>query len=66
MGPGQIKNSGATGAFALLVNLTQTPTPTGFVSVVAGQTRYFQAWHRDAIGGSATSNFTNGLAVTFN
>jgi hypothetical protein len=65
-GPGQIKNSGTTGAFALLLDLTQTPTPTGFVSVTAGQTRYFQSWHRDAVGGNATSNFTNGLAVTFN
>jgi hypothetical protein len=64
-GPGQIKNSGATGAFSLLLNLTQIPTPTGFVPAVVGQTRYFQCWHRDAVGGNATSNFTNGLSVTF-
>jgi hypothetical protein len=65
VGPGEIKNSGVTGAFSLLVDLTQTPTPTGFVSVTVGETRYFQVWHRDAIGGVTTSNFTNGLAVTF-
>jgi hypothetical protein len=65
VGPGQIKNSGSMGAFALLLNLTQTPTPTGFVSVAPGQTYYFQTWHRDAVAGAATSNFTNGLAVTF-
>jgi hypothetical protein len=64
-GPGQIKNSGVTGEFSLLLNLTQIPTPTGFVTAVAGQTRNFQAWHRDAVGGVATSNFTDGLAVTF-
>ena len=64
-GPGQIKNSGTTGEFSLLVNLTQIPTPTGFVTAVAGQTRNFQTWHRDAVAGSATSNFTDGLAVTF-
>jgi hypothetical protein len=64
-GPGQIKNSGATGAFSLLLNLTQIPTPTGFVPAVVGQTRYFQCWHRDAVAGNATSNFTNGLGVTF-
>jgi len=64
-GPGQIKNSGATGSFSLLIDLTQTPTPTGFVSVASGESRSFQAWHRDSIGGVATSNFTNGLAVMF-
>ena len=65
VGPGQIRNTGATGAFSLALNLTQTPSPTGFVSVMPGQTRYFTAWHRDSVGGGATSNFTNGLAVTF-
>jgi hypothetical protein len=65
VGPGQIMNTGGTGAFSLLLNLTQTPTPTGPVSVMPGQTRYFQSWHRDAVGGSATSNFTNGLQVLF-
>jgi len=64
-GPGQIKNSGATGSFSLLLNLNQIPTPTGFVVAVVGQTRYFQTWHRDSVGGAAVSNFTNGLNVTF-
>jgi len=64
-GPGQIKNTGTTGAFSMLLNLTQIPTPTGFVAALAGQTRNFQSWHRDSNGGVATSNFTNGLAVTF-
>jgi hypothetical protein len=64
-GPGQIQNSGATGSFSLLTNLTQIPTPTGFVSAVVGQVRSYQSWHRDSVGGNATSNFTNGLAVTF-
>ena len=40
-------------------------TPTGFVPAVVGQTRYFQSWHRDAVGGSAVSNFTNGLRIQF-
>jgi hypothetical protein len=64
-GPGQIKYSGATGVYTLLLDLTQIPTPTGFVPAVVGQTRNFQSWHRDSVGGVATSNFTNGLAVTF-
>ena len=65
VGPGQIKNTGSTGAFELLLNLNSIPTPSGSVPAVVGQTRNFQAWHRDVSGGTATSNFTNGLAVTF-
>jgi hypothetical protein len=49
----------------LLLNLTQVPTSGGFVAAVVGQTRCFQAWHRDVVAGNAASNFTNGLQVTF-
>ncbi|MEM6675611.1 MAG: hypothetical protein AAF726_22360 [Planctomycetota bacterium] len=65
VGPGQILNSGASGAFSLAVNLTQHPTPTGFVVVTAGETWNFQAWFRDSAGGSPTSNFTDGTELTF-
>jgi len=65
VGPGQIKNSGATGAISLALDLTRQPTPTGFVAVVAGDTWNFTAWYRDVVGGTATSNFADGLAVTF-
>jgi hypothetical protein len=64
-GPGQIKNSGGTGSFALLINLNQVPTPIGFVVVTAGDTRRFQCWHRDSVAGLAVSNFTDGYRVTF-
>ena len=66
VGPGQILNSGAAGSVSLALDLTQVPQPTGFVSVQPGETWNFQAWFRDAVGGSATSNFTDGLEVTFN
>ena len=66
VGSGQIQNSGATGSFSLALDLTQTPTPTGLVLIVAGETWNFTSWHRDAVGGAATSNFTDGLSVTFN
>ena len=64
-GPGQLRNSGSSGTFSLQIDLARTPTPTGIVAVVAGQTRNFQAWHRDAVNGTAVSNFTDGLSVTF-
>jgi hypothetical protein len=65
VGPGQIQNSGLTGSISLVLDLTQTPQPTGFVSVQAGQTWNFTAWHRDAVAGVATSNFTDGLTILF-
>jgi hypothetical protein len=66
VGPGQVQNTGLTGSISLALNLTQTPTPTGFVSITAGQTWNFTAWHRDAVGGVATSNFADGLEIAFN
>ena len=65
VGPGQIKNSGPGGTFSLMLDLTQQPSPTGSVSVQPGESWNFQAWHRDAVGGSVTSNFTNGLTISF-
>ncbi|MDC1043609.1 hypothetical protein OAQ71_00120 [bacterium] len=36
-----------------------------FPSIQAGETWNFTAWHRDAVGGTTTSNFTDGLEVVF-
>ena len=57
--------SGATGEISLQLDLTQTPTPTGFVSALAGEDWNYQAWFRDTVAGSATSNFTDGLEIVF-
>jgi len=65
VGPGQIQNSGTAGAFALEIDLGAIPTPTGSVSVMPGDTWNFQAWHRDAVGGNAVSNFTSAVSVLF-
>jgi hypothetical protein len=65
VGMGQIKNSGATGAISLAIDLTAHPTPTGLVQVTAGQTWNFTAWYRDVVGGTATSNFADGLSIDF-
>jgi hypothetical protein len=62
----QIQNTGSTGGFTIQADLTAFPSPSsGGVPVAAGETWSFQAWHRDAIGGIATSNFTVGLEVLF-
>lgn len=65
IGPGQILNAGAGGSFSLGLDLTRTPQSSGFVAIMAGETWRFQAWHRDFAGGLGTSNFTEGLAITF-
>jgi hypothetical protein len=67
-GPGQIKNSGATGTIALSTilgewNTLAIPTSTGPYAAAAGIRSHFQLWHRDAVGGSATSNFSNARYV---
>lgn len=64
VGPGQVQNSGLTGAISLAVDLAQHPTPVGFTQVVAGDTWRFTAWHRDANPGP-TSNFADGLELLF-
>ena len=65
VGPGQIQQSDVGGTFSLLLDLTNTPQPTGAVSINAGETWNFQGWYRDSNMSGATSNFTNGLEVTF-
>ncbi len=66
VGQGQILNSGATGSFALAIDLTTMPQPFGNVAAQHGETWNFQCWFRDAVvGGGATSNFSDGLGVLF-
>ena len=62
--PGEILNSGAGGTFTLVLDLTDTPQPTGSVSIVPGETWNFQVWFRDKNPGP-TSNFTDGLSILF-
>ena len=58
----QIGNSGTSGSISVAIDLTAIPRPSGGpVAAQAGETWYFQGWFRD----SATSNFTDGIAITF-
>lgn len=69
--PYQIKNSGPNGTVSLSTELGEwsldaQPIGGGLVSAVAGETWYYQFWHRDVSNGSPTSNFTEGLRIDFN
>jgi hypothetical protein len=61
----QLGNSGDAGQLVITVDLSQLPRPNGMVVVQAGETWNFTCWFRDKNPGT-TSNFTDGVAVTFN
>jgi len=63
--PGQILVTNAAGEMTLALDLTETPTPNALVAIAAGETWSFQGWHRDIVAGLPTSNFTDGLEITF-
>ncbi|QDV05865.1 hypothetical protein Poly30_13680 [Planctomycetes bacterium Poly30] len=65
VGPGQVQNTGTTDGFSLMIDLATIPQPTGSVPAMVGESWSFQAWHRDAVLGIPTSNFTDGVRVTF-
>ena len=72
MQPGQVKLTGADGTFSLSTTLGEwstsdipQATPPLSYAAMAGMTSNFQLWHRDAAMGSATSNFSNGLSITW-
>jgi hypothetical protein len=54
-------NSGTTGSFDIVLDLTQVPTSTGFASTMAGDTWNFQVWYRD----QPLSHFTSGVEIVF-
>jgi hypothetical protein len=60
----QIASTGDAGMLFLDVDLTQLPTPGGPYAVLPGETWSFECWFRDANPGK-TSNFTDGVSVTF-
>lgn len=65
LGPGQVRTTDASGLASLPLDLLRVPNGSGLVPVTAGDTWLFQAWHRDFAAGSATSNLTGAIAVTF-
>ena len=58
-----VASSGAAGYLLLHLELASMPPPVQ-AAVQPGDTWRFQCWHRDHNPGS-TSNFTDGLEVTF-
>ncbi|MEM1448124.1 MAG: hypothetical protein AAF726_01835 [Planctomycetota bacterium] len=63
--PGEFGAASASGTRTLRLDLTDTPQPTGSVSIAAGETWSFQAWYRDSQGGVPTSNLTPAVELLF-
>jgi len=61
----QVRPTGSTGRFELRVPLGQMPQPSGAVAVAPTDAWHFQAWFRDPAVNGAASNYTDGLAITF-
>ena len=64
-GPGEVQSSGPSGVITVPVDLGHFPTTQGFETIMAGETRYFQLWHRDEAGQGPSSNFTGSAVITF-
>ena len=62
---GMIYNSGSDGLITAVADLTQHPTPSGPVAVMAGDSWFIQLWFRDIVNGSHTSNYSDGHAMTW-
>jgi hypothetical protein len=60
----QVQNSGGSGSFSVVVDLTSIPS-TPVHAVVAGETWYYQTWYRDSVLGIPTSNFSDGIRIAF-
>jgi DNA-binding beta-propeller fold protein YncE len=61
---GLVMTANASGQMHLDLDLTNTPTPTGAVSILAGQTWRYQCWYRD-LNPTITSNFSDAIVLTF-
>ncbi|MEL6429592.1 MAG: hypothetical protein AAFR54_10470 [Planctomycetota bacterium] len=53
------------GTARAVLNLGGLPTPQGPAPALAGETWFFQGWHRDVDAGGPTSNLTDAIAVSF-
>ena len=61
-----VLSTGFVGTFSLVISPLAISQPAGPVAALAGQTWYFQAWHRDIdASGIPSSNFTYAAGLPF-
>ena len=59
---GQVLDSGPQGRFILTLDLNVMPSG---IILQPGDVLFFQAWFRDVVGGTQTSNTSDGLEIRF-
>ena len=64
-GPSELFQTNATGSASLRIDLGSVPRGATSASVAPGETWYFQAWHRDLVGGIQSANLTSSIVVPF-
>ncbi len=62
---GTMINSFGTSTTGFGFDVPSTIPASPVITITAGNTWHFQGWYRDTPAGVGTSNFTNGLSVTF-
>ncbi len=62
---GTMINSVGTSTTGFGFDVPSTIPASPLITIMAGDTWNFQGWYRDTPAGVGTSNFTNGLSVTF-
>lgn len=55
----------ASGIATMTIDTGAIPANPTVTMAVAGDTHYFQFWHRDVFNGTATSNLSSAISVTF-
>ncbi len=64
-GSGVLQNIAGTSATGTGFDVPDTIPGTVPLSILSGDTWHFQLWYRDTLAAQGSSNFSNGLSVTF-
>lgn len=62
VGPGQVQSTQTFGRMSIDLDLSAMPVDG---AALAGESWHFQAWFRDVVGGSATSNFSDSVSIVW-
>ncbi|MEM9801466.1 MAG: hypothetical protein AAGA20_14155 [Planctomycetota bacterium] len=65
VGPGEVQTAGPDGSVSLTIDLTRIPEAVGFAAAQPGETWNFTTWYRDSAAGTATTNLSDAVGVTF-
>ena len=63
---GEIRSASPSGTLRLVIDTDDVPDAMlGSVGIAAPESRYFQLWYRDTVGGASVSNFSGAARIDF-